>query len=919
MTESVVVGVRVRPFNERELGLNADCCIEMNGPTTVIKDSGGKEIPFTFDESFWSHDGFVDNGTGYNEPKLGSKYADQRYVFDTFGKRVLDNAWEGFHCCLFAYGQTGSGKSYSMVGYGANKGIVPISCEEIFRRIEENDNPDKRYEVTVSMVEIYNEAVQDLLIMPEDRPKKGLEIRESKLLGVYIDGVMKRPVTTYKAIEATIDEATSHRTVGSTLMNATSSRAHTVQTIEFKQVQKVAGKDQVKVSMINLVDLAGSEKAGQTGATGDRLKEGSMINKSLSALGNVIERLAEKSQGTKKQVLIPYRDSKLTRLLQNALGGSSKTIMICALSPASSNYEETHSTLRYADRAKKIKNSAVVNENPQDRLLRELREENQKLKAMMENLTSGGAVDAQAVKDMTDQQQEIAEVEKALKEMEKSFEERVQEAREREEEQKERKRRTLLDRSNIPVLVNLNEDVQLTGRIKYQLPEGKVTKIGRACGKSGGDSDSGSEGESSDESDSSEEDNANEPDIVLQSDGTQQNQASITNINNDCWLNCSGLGAESTWINGERVADLLAKQKQKQERRASMEQSQMDEQGSSESEKPEEVAQGRRSAVIEDGAQGKSPPDPTGIKLNHCDRVVFGKSYFFFCIPAVTVPEMLIMSGQVDYSICHKEMLASRRKKEMNVQAEQVKSAGNTVMMRFLGKMKTRSTMIASPGAPTASDDDDDDEDESFDDSEGAATKIDWEAVSDELEEKIAEVEAKKAELAAKDAQLAEKDRIIADLCQRLQAAGVRPPDIPGDGVSTLPSGFQAASKPSELPSLASYLPGGELSNCIPSHGLEASGHDAFRFSALSNPSKPGAGYSGFPRPGAPSAMTFPELEDIDASRFAPKPGMSMAAAISSGFGEALSAIDRVEGALTMLAEKKKRAKKLRPSKAGQA
>merc|ERR1712060_466072 len=142
--------------------------------------------------------------------------------------------------------------------------------------------------------------------------------------------------------------------------------------------------DSTKVSMINLVDLAGSEKAGQTGASGDRLKEGAMINKSLSALGLVIEKLADKSAG--KKVVVPYRDSKLTRLLQNALGGSAKTIMICALSPASSNYEETLSTLRYADRAKKIVNTAVVNENPQERLMRELREENDKYKELVKNV-----------------------------------------------------------------------------------------------------------------------------------------------------------------------------------------------------------------------------------------------------------------------------------------------------------------------------------------------------------------------------------------------------------------------------------------------------------------------------------------------------------------------------------------------------
>lgn len=367
--EAVVVGVRVRPFNDREQNLDAVLCIDMEGPTTRIRNiDTGDEKTFTFDESFWSHDGFEDDGTGYLRPVPGSKYADQRYVFDTFGQRVLDNAWNGFHCCLFAYGQTGAGKSYSMVGYGYNKGIVPISCEEIFSRIGNEKDPEKRYEVTVSMIEIYNEAIQDLLIDVGLRPKKGLEVRESKALGIYIDGVIKRPVENYEAIETTIEEATNHRTVGSTLMNATSSRAHTVQIIEFKAVTNGSAT----VSMINLVDLAGSEKAAQTGATGDRLKEGSMINKSLSALGNVIEKLADRGSEKKKNVLIPYRDSKLTRLLQNALGGSSKTIMICALSPASSNHEETLSTLRYADRAKKIKNVAVPNENPQERLMREL-------------------------------------------------------------------------------------------------------------------------------------------------------------------------------------------------------------------------------------------------------------------------------------------------------------------------------------------------------------------------------------------------------------------------------------------------------------------------------------------------------------------------------------------------------------------
>ena len=164
---SIVVGVRVRPFNQREKQRESVCCIDMPGNNqTKIVDDTGKEKTFTFDHSFWSHDGFRTLENGYLEPE-DEKYADQKYVFNTVGKQILDNAWLGYHCCLFAYGQTGSGKSYSMVGYGANKGIVPISCDEIFKRIAQNTDKDKTFEVQVSMLEIYNEKVQDLLIKPD--------------------------------------------------------------------------------------------------------------------------------------------------------------------------------------------------------------------------------------------------------------------------------------------------------------------------------------------------------------------------------------------------------------------------------------------------------------------------------------------------------------------------------------------------------------------------------------------------------------------------------------------------------------------------------------------------------------------------------------------------------------------------------
>jgi hypothetical protein len=296
----------------------------------------GTEKKFTFDYSFWSFDQFNTEEDGYLRA-IDDKYADQTVVFNKVGKEILDNAWDGYHCCLFAYGQTGSGKSYSMVGYGANKGIVPISCDEIFKRIKQNTDANNSFEVSVSMIEIYNEKIQDLFCPANERPPGGLKLRENKTLGFYCENKKNYPVTSYEEISRRMEEGNENRTIGSTLMNANSSRAHTIITIEFVQVIMTNGKKSEKRSNINLVDLAGSERASSTGAKGDRLKEGCNINKSLLTLGNVINVLADKALGKAKNILPPYRESNLTKILMNALGGNSKTVMICALSPAAIN------------------------------------------------------------------------------------------------------------------------------------------------------------------------------------------------------------------------------------------------------------------------------------------------------------------------------------------------------------------------------------------------------------------------------------------------------------------------------------------------------------------------------------------------------------------------------------------------------
>ena len=247
-------------------------------------------------------------------------------------------------------------------------------------------------------------------------------------MGVYVQDLTKHPVDSYEAIEEKMEEGTRNRSLGATQMNATSSRAHTIINILFKQIHTEQGRPIEKQSTINLVDLAGSEKAGQTGATGDRLKEGCAINLSLTVLGQCISTLADHAMGKGKGKIVPYRDSALTRILQTALGGNSKTIMVCALSPSFMNYEETLSTLRYADRAKKIKNQAMINESVQDKIIRELKEENKKLKEIVKKIAKSGGADGTinlkdlGITDLEEVVDNIDENEKILEDIQKPWE-----------------------------------------------------------------------------------------------------------------------------------------------------------------------------------------------------------------------------------------------------------------------------------------------------------------------------------------------------------------------------------------------------------------------------------------------------------------------------------------------------------------
>lgn len=309
---------------------------------------------FVFDNSFWSHND--------KDPH----YARQEDVYDCLGEEFLDHNFEGYHTCIFAYGQTGSGKSYTMMGTPDQPGLIPRTCEDLFDRIEASQTPDVSYNVRVSYFEVYNEHVRDLLV-PRTEPPHYLRIRESPSEGPYIKDLTEVTVRNFSDLMKFMRKGDVSRTTASTKMNDTSSRSHAVFTITLKQIHHDLSTDETteRTARIRLVDLAGSERAKSTEATGQRLREGSNINKSLTTLGRVIASLADPKQGRggkrKGRDVVPYRDSILTWLLKDSLGGNSKTAMIACISPT--DYEETLSTLRYADQAKRIRTRARINQD----------------------------------------------------------------------------------------------------------------------------------------------------------------------------------------------------------------------------------------------------------------------------------------------------------------------------------------------------------------------------------------------------------------------------------------------------------------------------------------------------------------------------------------------------------------------------
>lgn len=358
----VRVAVRIRPQNSREIIDMCRMCTSVlpNEPQIIL----GVDKAFTYD-----------------------------YVYDTMSKqvevyegcvfRLVEGALRGLNATVLAYGQTGSGKTYTM-GSGFDyelcdqqQGIIPRAVHHLFSRIEDNNKDSVEFSVAVQFIELYNEEINDLLD-PYNK-KKVFKIQENENGQISVVGASIRPVHTPSDAMKSLQQGALARTTASTQMNDQSSRSHAIFTILIKRQRYISSSDEyVKddletlTSKFHFVDLAGSERLKRTGATGERAREGISINCGLLALGNCISALGDK---TKKAMHVPYRDSKLTRLLQDSLGGNSQTIMIACISPSDRDFMETLNTLKYANRARNIKNKVQVNQDQDSRTISQLRRE----------------------------------------------------------------------------------------------------------------------------------------------------------------------------------------------------------------------------------------------------------------------------------------------------------------------------------------------------------------------------------------------------------------------------------------------------------------------------------------------------------------------------------------------------------------
>ena len=348
-SSSVKVCCRIRPMNRKEKGLKSGVCAEKANDTTVYINDGEKRAndkrKFHFDHIFGPE-------------------STQAEVFELCGKNIVLDVINGYNGTIFAYGQTGGGKTFTMEGPDVEdqdiQGMIPRCIQAVFDAIDSADE-QSTFSINVSYIEIYLEKIRDLL----DPTRDNLKIKKHDT--VFVDGCTELYISSYDEVMEALNVGASNRATSSTNMNNESSRSHSVFIVTITQKNEKSGT--VKKGKLYLVDLAGSEKVRKTGASGARLDEAKMINQSLSALGLVIKKLTDERSSH-----VPYRDSKLTRLLQESLGGNAKTALVICCSPSSFNYDETVSTLRFGERAKRVKNRAKINqERTPEELMRLLR------------------------------------------------------------------------------------------------------------------------------------------------------------------------------------------------------------------------------------------------------------------------------------------------------------------------------------------------------------------------------------------------------------------------------------------------------------------------------------------------------------------------------------------------------------------
>ncbi|XP_043941981.1 kinesin-like protein KIF14 [Protopterus annectens] len=473
---AVTVAVRVRPFNSREKSENAVQVVFVEGQETIVyHPETSQQYNFVYDYSFSSFD------------ETSSDFASQADVYKTLAAPLLDKAFEGYNTCLFAYGQTASGKSYTMMGFSTNNGIIPRFCEQLFSRIAKSETREVTYHLEMSYLEIYNEKIHDLLVVKDEngQKKQALKVREHPIHGPYVEDLSTNVVSSFLDVQSWLELGNKQRATAATGMNDRSSRSHSVLSLVMTQIKTQLVEEEEHehriISRINLVDLAGSERCGATETTGERLKEGVSINKSLFTLGKVISALSEYSE-TRKNMFIPYRESILTWLLKESLGGNSKTAMIATVSPAGSSVEETLSTLRYARQARKIINTAKVNEDTNSKIIRELKAEIEKLKTAQ---MSSQGIDMETFMLC---QQEIKTLRKKLSQMEKDmieaqriWKEKLEQAEKRKSEETKELQKVGISfkvDNKLPSLVNITEDPQLSETLLYVIKVGQ-TKVGK--------------------------------------------------------------------------------------------------------------------------------------------------------------------------------------------------------------------------------------------------------------------------------------------------------------------------------------------------------------------------------------------------------------------------------------------------------